>query len=474
MPSPPSLPVVFLLSLLVAFIPWSPTLAGTPEGFGASAKGGAGGEVLLVTRLDDPAGKKPTPGTLRWALRHKGPRIVKFAVSGNLTLRSHIEVTQPYLTLDGSDAPGDGICIRGGGLEFRDTHDIIVRHIRLRLGDETVRQKNRASKRKRPANSDGLDCITLANSRRILFDQCSLSWSCDEIFGITRCRDVTIQWCILGEPLSNPALHPYGDHHAFVVNCSASTLSLHHNLMARFVMRGPQFECNDMDRRSDYTVRMEAVNNVVFDYERSGSRFSTGVEPGSGRSGGKEFQFQLLGNLYITASADSTPVEPITKYGRVPNLEVGLAGNKVIVSRARRAAPSAPMMDPKGGIRPIPHPVRTLTDGRSLEEALGNAEPVGVPSGPYMEVVKTKPIFQAPRPVEVEPVEVAARQVLERAGHRSPADAVDARLLRDVQSLTFRPVVTSQDDVGGWPRLSGEKQKPSSSRKKSKKSSKRG
>lgn len=451
---PPLLLLLFLLGLghpaALAVPPFQ------PEGFGASSKGGTGGRLLLVTRLDDHP-DKPVKGTLRWALRQKGPRVVKFAVSGTIQLKQHLEVKQPFLTIDGSDAPGAGICIRGGSLEFQQTHDIIVRHVRIRLGDENTLRQVKAAGLKRPKNSDGLDCIGMKDSRRILIEHCSLSWSCDELFGITRCRDVTIQWCILGEPLTNPQIHPYGDNHAFVLNCSASTLSLHHCLLARFVMRGPQFECNDLTARDDYTVRMEAVNNIIFDYQRSGSRYSTGVEPGNGTGAGKSFRFQFLGNLYMTSNPRALAIEPIGKYGLEIDVKVGMRGNKLILRPDKKPSPGAPrppLLGHKGNVlQAFP---RTVQTGPGYwTAALVAALPYPTPRGETAvapEVSATR-LFQAPVPVTEEPVEDAARRILTHAGCRTFTDEVDARLISDVMLLRFRKPVKSQRDVGGWPAL---------------------
>ena len=48
------------------------------DGAGKYTTGGAGGRVLIVTSLKDDGSE----GTLRWALRKKGPRTIVFAVSG--------------------------------------------------------------------------------------------------------------------------------------------------------------------------------------------------------------------------------------------------------------------------------------------------------------------------------------------------------------------------------------------------------
>ena len=130
-----------VLTLALATLAFPASGKNDAEGFGANAKGGAGGTVLLVTRLDDDP-KHATEGSLRWALKQKGPRIVRFAVGGDVILRDHIIVKEPFLT----DRRLHGAGPRAHSqreLEFKDTHDIIVRRLRIRLGDETVLRKNR-------------------------------------------------------------------------------------------------------------------------------------------------------------------------------------------------------------------------------------------------------------------------------------------------------------------------------------------
>jgi hypothetical protein len=444
---------------------------GKPLGFGATTEGGAGGRVLLVTRLDDDV-KKPAKGTLRWALRQKGPRIVKFSVGGTITLKDRIEVKESFLTVDGTDAPNGGITIRGGSLEFEGVEEIILRHLRIRLGDENVLRRNKAEKRDRPKGSNGLDCITLKNTNQVLIDHCSLSWSCDELIGITRCRNVTVQWCILSEPLGRKELHPYGDDHAFGVNASASTLSIHHCLFARFIMRGPQFECNDLRPKDRYTVQMEAVNNVIFDYGRSGSRYSTGVEKGSGTGEGKKFEFQFLNNLYLSSRASRSPIEAFTRHGHAPGMKAGVAGNEVRVADEPRlvAGIRLPAFSIKG-----PHlhwrskqPRRSELVSRpkvrddapeSDEDGAGEVESGPVSAGPAGVVLRvplpegavTRRLFAAPVPVKAEPISTVWQSVIGSAGAGPDRDAVDVRVVQDVEGMVFRKTLQSQEQVGGWP-----------------------
>src|SRR5262252_6758686 len=87
---------------------------------------GTGGKVFVVTNLNDDG-----PGSFREALEAGGPRIVVFNVSGVIRLKDRIRVRAPYITIAGSTAPGDGVCIAGQTVEL-ETHDVIVRHMRFR------------------------------------------------------------------------------------------------------------------------------------------------------------------------------------------------------------------------------------------------------------------------------------------------------------------------------------------------------
>jgi pectate lyase len=100
------------------------------EGFGAYSKGGRGGAVFYVTNLNDKG-----PGSLRAACRKKGPRTVLFTVSGTIELKSTLTITEPYLTIAGQTAPGDGICIKNYAVVVEKTHDVILRYLRVRPGD---------------------------------------------------------------------------------------------------------------------------------------------------------------------------------------------------------------------------------------------------------------------------------------------------------------------------------------------------
>lgn len=382
-------------------------------GFGAFAKGGKGGRVIEITRLDDDL-DSPPEGTFRWAVTQKGPRIVKFRVAGTIQLQDAVEIREPFITIDGQDAPGMGVCIRGGSLEFKDTHDIIVRHIRVRLGDETTLRKNREKGLKRPKGSGGLDCIELKNCRDAIFDHISASWSCDELFSVVHCQNVTVQWCLLAEPLSNPAIHPYGDNHAFCFNSSANTLSVHHCLFARYVMRGPQFEANDMRKGDDYAVQMEAVNNVMFDYQRSGSRFTTGIEDHKDEPAKKGYAFQFIGNVYL-GDPKRPAIEAVMKHEVHDGVRAFVDDRKLV----------------------------QLSDTKGREKLMNDA----------LKQIQGQPVFTSPVPIAPKSADDVIQSVLEGAGCSHARDAVDERVIANVREKKIQPVLHSQNEVGGWPKL---------------------
>jgi len=99
-------------------------------GAAATTPGGRGGEIVRVTTLA-PNG----PGSFLEAVSRKGPRIVVFEVGGVIDLGEYtVRITEPFLTIAGQTAPTPGITLIRGGIDIA-THDVVVRHIRVRPGD---------------------------------------------------------------------------------------------------------------------------------------------------------------------------------------------------------------------------------------------------------------------------------------------------------------------------------------------------
>lgn len=399
-----------VLSVLLATFAVGSLLGGE-----SSFRGGNGGRVIEVTRLDDDP-VNPQPGMLRWALLQKESRVVKFGVAGTIRLRDRVRIKNGRVTIDGSDAPGMGVCIRGGSLEFQGADDVAIRYIRVRLGDETTRKKNREQNLKRPAGSQGLDCLNFERCRNVLVEHVSASWSCDEIISVVHCQNVVVRWCILSEPLGDPRLHPYGDNHAFCFNASASTLSVEHCLFAHYVMRGPQFEANDMRHGDRYRVRMAAVNNVMFDFKHSGSRYTTGVEDHKREAAGKRFDFQFLGNVYLSPKAGRTAIEAITKHGVTDSVRLHVADN-IEMASGQNSEWAAIKTDKHDAITSAVTGVRRQISPRVLfASATSGVSPSGSDG---------------------------VEAVLQNAGCSHRRDEIDRRVISDVRRFRARPVIDS-------------------------------
>ena len=127
-----ALPLALSMALMAfADEPRTPAFPGA-EGAGKWARGGRGGRAIVVTNLDDSG-----PGSLRAALAAKGPRTAVFRVSGTINLKTPLRIVEPFITVAGQTAPGDGICLKNYELQIGATHDVIVRHLRCRPGDKT-------------------------------------------------------------------------------------------------------------------------------------------------------------------------------------------------------------------------------------------------------------------------------------------------------------------------------------------------
>lgn len=212
-----------------------PTLAFPgAEGFGRYAQGGRGGTVIEVTNLNDGG-----TGSFREAVTASGPRTVVFRVSGTIELSSRLKIFNPFLTIAGHTAPGDGVTIKGT-VEVR-ASDVIIRYLRVRPGPSE-------------GNVDGLLVYASPSPiSRIMLDHVSVSWGRDEALDFwSTLSDITVQWSIISEGL--PGDRPYGK--GFLVGGGADNISIHHNLMAHHHVRSPYTKGGHID----------LVNNVAYNY----------------------------------------------------------------------------------------------------------------------------------------------------------------------------------------------------------------
>lgn len=228
------------------------------EGFGAYAFGGRGDgsgpapRIIKVTTLSDMipngmGGFITAPGSLREALEASGPRFIVFEVHGVIFLEEPIRILNPFVTVAGQTAGGDGIVLAHQPLIVR-THDVILRHLRMRILNE---------KGDGP-DTLGLDGITIFRNDfevtgiqdtvyNLVIDHCSFSWAIDKnISTWDWVRNFTIQWCVIAEAamFGNPQ-GPAGYAWLSAPNPSGITphdltyASIHHNLFAHNASRNP-------------------------------------------------------------------------------------------------------------------------------------------------------------------------------------------------------------------------------------------
>ena len=197
------------------------------EGFGSDTVGGRGGRVVEVTNLSDSG-----PGSLRAACEEKRPRTVVFRVGGTIRLKSRLRVREPFITIAGQTAPGGGILLRDAGL-FIETHDVVVRHLRVRVGESRVE------------GSGAQDCVNISahdpgETYSVVVDHCSFSWSIDEVgdaYGPV--SNITFQWCIFAEGLRN-SIHHKGSHSMGLLLGKNVSRTVHHCLLASNNTRNPR------------------------------------------------------------------------------------------------------------------------------------------------------------------------------------------------------------------------------------------
>lgn len=360
------------------------------EGAGRFALGGRGGRVLRVTHTGD-AG----PGSLRAAVEADGPRTVIFDIGGVIRLASPLTVRRGRITIAGQTAPGGGITLRDHPLVVA-ADDVVIRHIRSRLGDESGVEA---------------DAVSVERGRRIILDHISASWSVDETLSVGSrysppergIYDVTVQWSLIAESL-NASGHAKGDHGygSLVRGGYGARMTFHHNLWAAHRARMPRPGNYNPPSVDPEGPRFEFRSNVFYDWSGGHAGYNADTQSLS--------TYAFIGNAYIPGP-DSA--------GRWAFEE------------------SNPL-------------ARAWFEGNAMDGAL--------PADPWSLVKDSdRPDYRlAARPdwadAASEPATEAEVRVLAHVGAGRVRDAVDARIIAGVRARTGR-IIDSQSEVGGWPEL---------------------
>lgn len=360
------------------------------EGAGRLAKGGRGGRVLRVTHLDDTG-----PGSLRAAVEADGPRTVIFDIGGVIRLASPLTVRRGRITIAGQTAPGGGITLRDHPLVVA-ADDVIIRHIRSRLGDESGVEA---------------DAVSVERGRRIILDHISASWSVDETLSVGSrytppergIYDVTVQWSLIAESL-NASGHAKGDHGygTLARGGHGARMTFHHNLWATHRARMPRPGNYNPPSVDPEGPRFEFRSNVFYDWGGGHAGYNADTETLSA--------YAFIGNAYIPGpdSAGRWAFEESNPLARA-----WFEGNAM-----DGVTPADPWSLVKNSSRPD-YRLATRPDwADAANETATEAE----------------------------------ARVLAQVGAGRIRDPVDARIIEGVRARTGR-IIDSQSQVGGWPEL---------------------
>ena len=377
--------------------PFTP-LAGLPAfpgaaGFGTDTPGGRGGKIIEVTTLADNG-----PGSLRAALNVPEPRIIVFRVGGTIELKTQLFISHPFVSVAGQTAPGGGICIKNAGLVIV-THDVLVRHIRIRPGNEGNVQ---------PDTNDAIEILGERGSsdgaHHVVLDHVSASWSEDETISTWYgAHDVTLSWSIISEAL-NRSRHRKKTHSAgLLIGDGSYNMSVHHCLLAHNDFRNPLIiEGGTHD----------FVNNVIYDW---GVLCAEVVDYDSNSF------LNFVGNLFLPGPSTTGPYE--------------------ILINPERGTPRIYVKDNIGS--------------RRSDSSAGDWNVVKYSWGPEQyapESYRSLGPFAAP-PIGPCGATDALEQVLTLSGATLPArDSVDERVVAGVRNKAGK-IIDSPADVGGYPQL---------------------
>lgn len=384
-------------------------------GAGMFTTGGRGGKVYAVTNLND-SGK----GSLREALEANGTRTIVFRVAGTIKIDQDININHPDVTVAGQSAPGDGVCL-AGTLNIN-THNVIIRHLRVRRGV--------------PVGGQGDDNIGGNPHHHIIIDHCSTSWGMDEnislyrhmrpsLDGKTQIKDpaehITIQWTI-----SSEALDAKG--HAFGGTWGGNPSTFHHNLFASNTARNPSIGMSGA---------FDLRNNVIFNWKHR-----------SIDGGDETSMINIINNYYKPGPATQESIK--NAYARIEERSMYSPGSAWAEGNWYTKAQNRPGKWYVAG---------NVMDGNS-ELTTNNWAGMKMKNSAN----ESNNLARVNTPFEGWPVaphqkaEDAYTSVLAKAGATLPKrDAVDRRvteMVRTGKTLTATGIIKDISEVGGYPALS--------------------
>lgn len=360
------------------------------EGGGKYTAGGRGGKEYVVTTLEDSG----EDGSLRYAVEAEGPRVVKFAVSGDIHLKKPLEVHNSHISILGQTAPGKGITLKDHGM-YIETDEVIVRYMKFRMGSDAGVED---------------DALGARHCNNVIIDHCSVSWATDENCSVYGNSNTTVSWCIISEAL-NSSVHSKGNH-GYGGIWGGRNVTFHHNLFASNSSRNPRFDHPSVYIYDDLLYRrgtVEFVNNVVFNWGMKAIY------------GGEDGWFNVEGNFFKAGPASRKLDGEYIEFYTAKNTSL-IPGRYYIKDNIFDV--SAVKNGNYEGTKP---------DYEKIEENARRYEQ----SSPAQK-------FKARHPYVGESPEKAFKAVLKGAGDSIHRDAIDKRIVKEVKTgkTTYKGSVT--------------------------------
>ena len=441
------------------------------HGFGMDTPAGSGRhldepktQVIKVTNLNTEG-----PGSLRAALEAEGPRVIVFEVAGNIdfTPYGHLAIRNPYVTVAGQTAPSPGITLKACELNVS-THDVLIQHIRVRVGDllnprRPVRNKAGWTQWSERDNMK-------VGGKRVVIDHCSFSWATDENVQ-SRASRVTFRQNIFSECLNSPKHHKGGH--------SKGLLILDQSPMDRVVPEGEResryvaivgnlFAHNaDRNPTASGGAKVAVVNNFVYD---ACARPGTGVTLGNagirGSRGGGIWA-TVIGNHFDKVPS---PLRVISRPAEIDGkiffddllvtyTQAELRQHEALIQKTVDEKQFQDYLAGPGKPNSGAHDLITerIEDPWKASHMLIFKHWMGERIDPETAKV-TKPPVVVPG-LKIKPVREVRDWVLANAGARpADRDPVDARVVRQVRTRAGK-ILKSQEEVGGWPKLAENRRK---------------
>lgn len=382
------------------------------EGFGKYTTGGRGGKIYIVNNLEDEG-----EGSLRKAVISNDPRIVVFAVSGTIHLKSKLNI-KGNITIAGQTAPGDGICLADYPVGLSGDN-IIIRYLRFRMGD---RHQNKGMVD--GAGSD--DALGASKKKNVIIDHCSISWSTDEAISIYGGDSTTLQWNIISEPLNYSYHFETGDkdfeNHGYGGIWGGSHMTAHHNLIAHATSRTPRFNGARLGSGEDF---VDFRNNVIYNWGHNNVY------------GGESGRYNIVNNYY----------------------KAGPSTNKSVQSRILN--PTSPGKDQVYGRFYVQGNYVDQYNDVSANNILGVHMNKKAAEGDKKKAIVNAPFSAMPIPAST--AEKSYVEVLRSAGANLPKrDTLDQRIIQDVINRSGRIIDVQGGFIHGtsynlsskaWPKL---------------------